>query len=357
MVILQMKQIEKNEGNTIIFPTFDLDVRKGEIVAIKCHSEAGRQLIKMVIGEVPLSNGEILLEGVPLNRHFKSLSARIGIFQLDEALYDRLTPQEYLEFFQRLYGAKGKTEGLLDKVCLAEKAKVKIMKLSYSEKKRLQLAKAVLHQPDLLLMEEPDQNMNIESKIIMQRVLADFAERGKAVLITTDNFESAISMTNTLYQLNEKGLKKIEVVEEEHKESAGTENQLAAAQEELPDEENLSFADRQIKVEKIPAKMNEKIVLFDPTEIIFVESNEGVAQLHVNGEVFPCSATLNELSERLQPFGFFRCHRSYIVNLQRVREVIPWTRNSYSLILEDSKKTAIPLSKGKLNELKNIMGI
>lgn len=122
-------------------------------------------------------------------------------------------------------------------------------------------------------------------------------------------------------------------------------------------EEKATVIRRPLRFEKIPAKVNEKIILFDPTEIVLVESNEGISNLHVNGEVFPCSITLNDLSERLQPFGFFRCHRSYIVNLQKVREVITWTRNSYSLILEDSKKSSVPLSKGKLNELKNIIGI
>ena len=66
---------------------------------------------------------------------------------------------------------------------------------------------------------------------------------------------------------------------------------------------------------------------------------------------------LNELEERLQHFGFFRCHRSYIVNLQKVREVITWTRNSYSLILDDEKKSNIPLSKSKMAELKAMLGL
>ncbi|MBP1084017.1 MULTISPECIES: LytTR family DNA-binding domain-containing protein [Bacillus] len=114
---------------------------------------------------------------------------------------------------------------------------------------------------------------------------------------------------------------------------------------------------RPLRFEKIPAKVDDKIILFDPTEIVFVEGNEGISHLHVNGEVFPCSITLNDLFGRLQSFGFFRCHRSYIVNLQKVREVITWTRNSYCLILEDSKKSSVPLSKGKLNELKVILGI
>lgn len=66
-----------------------------------------------------------------------------------------------------------------------------------------------MHHPDLLLMEEPDQNIDLESKIIMQRVLEEFKRQGKAVLITTNNFESAISMTNTVYRLNDEGLKKL----------------------------------------------------------------------------------------------------------------------------------------------------
>jgi ABC-2 type transport system ATP-binding protein len=110
-------------------------------------------------------------------------------------------------------------------------------------------------------------------------------------------------------------------------------------------------------MEKIPAKINDKIILFDPLEINFIESNEGVSQLHVRKEVFPCTLTLNELEEKLKAFGFFRCHRSYIVNLQRVREVITWTRNSFSLVLDDELKSSIPLSKGKFDELKYILGI
>ncbi|MFL0364373.1 LytTR family transcriptional regulator DNA-binding domain-containing protein [Pseudobacillus sp. 179-B 2D1 NHS] len=371
MSILQISEIEMNKGNTIIFPKIHLVVQKGESVAIQCNSEVGKQLINMIIGQAPLSNGEILLEGLPLTHDFKSIAKRIGIFLLDEALYDRLTPKEYLNFFKKLYNVEVEIGGLLHKVSLIKKEKIKIINLSYSEKKRLQLARAILHQPDLLLMEEPDQNIDIESKIILQRVIEDFTEQGKSVLITTNNFESAISITNHLYRLNEQGLKKIEVIEEENKEAPSSlqeddsmdlqkmdeETALSLPNDTEQSEEEKTSVRKQLRIEKIPAKMNEKIVLFDPTEIVFVESNEGMSQLHVNGEVFPCSITLNELSDRLQPFGFFRCHRSYIVNLQRVREVITWTRNSYSLILEDSQKSSIPLSKGKLNELKDIIGI
>ena len=60
---------------------------------------------------------------------------------------------------------------------------------------------------------------------------------------------------------------------------------------------------------------------------------------------FVCALTLSELEVRLTGFGFFRCHRSYLVNLQRVREVITWTRNSFSLILDDERKVQFRFRK------------
>lgn len=63
-----------------------------------------------------------------------------------------------------------------------------------------------------------------------------------------------------------------------------------------------------------------------------------MTHIHVREGDFVCTLTLSELEARLTGFGFFRCHRSYLVNLQRVREVITWTRNSFSLILDDERK-------------------
>ncbi|WP_240613564.1 LytTR family DNA-binding domain-containing protein [Pueribacillus theae] len=198
--------------------------------------------------------------------------------------------------------------------------------------------------------------MDIESIFIIQNIISTLTKQGKALLIMTGNLENAIMMSSNVYRLNADGLKKIDIVEDEdnqeekHEKTIKEEKTLNEENEEDPP---LNLA--QFRFEKIPVKFDDKIILLDPTEIDFIESSEGVSNVHVKGEVFPCSYTLNQLFDRLYPFGFFRSHRSYIVNLQKVREVITWTRNSYSLILDDSKKSSVPLSKGKLNELKEII--
>jgi len=62
---------------------------------------------------------------------------------------------------------------------------------------------------------------------------------------------------------------------------------------------------------------------------------------------------LRRLAERLEPWGFFRCHRAYVVNLGHIRSVIPWTRNAYSLLLEGNRE--IPLSKHRVTALRRVL--
>lgn len=349
--VLSVNQLEKRTGNITLFPQIDFEVKNGETVAIQCNVEISSQLINILIGKLPASGGEVTFFGEKYDS-FKKLCKRIGIVLLNDSLYDRLTPFDYLSFYKRLYEVKTDVNFLLQKIGLLKK--VRIEKLSFSEKKRLQIARAMIHDPELLIIEEPFQNVDIESHYIIQHLISEFIQQGRAVLITTSNLENAISITNEVYILNGDGLKKIAVLEEEENEEKVLDFKH---EEESKEEKDLQTRQLPFRFEKIPAKVNEKIILLDPTEIDYIESNDGVSHLHVKGEIFPCTYSLNELFERLYLFGFFRCHRSYIVNLQKVREVITWTRNSYSLILEDGKKSSVPLSKGKLSELKEIIGM
>ena len=78
----------------------------------------------------------------------------------------------------------------------------------------------------------------------------------------------------------------------------------------------------------------------------------GRTALSVRGEEYACALTLEELSVRLERYGFFRCHRSYLVNMQKVQEVVRWTRNSYALRLENGPESGVPLSKGRIDAMR-----
>jgi ABC-2 type transport system ATP-binding protein len=112
-----------------------------------------------------------------------------------------------------------------------------------------------------------------------------------------------------------------------------------------------------ITLQKISTKRKDKVILFDPPEIDYIESLDGSILVHAGGENYDCALTLTELEQKLLSFGFFRCHRSYIVNLQKVREIITWTKNSYSLRLHTGKDDVVPLSRSKLQELKALLNL
>src|SRR5699024_1672793 len=238
-----------------------------------------------------------------------------------EGLYERLTVLDHFKFYQSLYRSDHSLEYILNVTQLHEVKYKKVKRLSFSEKKRIQFARMLFHSPPLFIFEEPDLNIDVETKRIFLNITRKLQEEGKSVLILTGNMESALTATDDVYRLDETGLHTIETASKE-------ENMEAAASEEEKEVPSFQFS-------KIPAKVNEKIILFDPSEIDYIESHAGQSNVCLNGEFFPTAFTLAELEKKLKPEGFFRCHRSYIVNLQKVKEVITWTRNSFSLILND----------------------
>lgn len=376
MTILEFQNLSKNRGNRALFAPIHMQVNSGQCCVIQCNNEIGNLLIHLIIGQIPASEGAIYFQGnIVDSKTFSTMTSQIGIGLLNDGLYDRLTVKQYLHFFQQLYGVSGLIDRVIEMLGLIDKKNVRISKLTYSEQRRLQIARILVHDPVLIILEEPEQNVDLESCILIRSAIAKLRDVGKAILITTAFLENAVSITNDVYRLNEHGLKKLEL-QDEQEEVPQVE---AAATVELPAQEPIEPTVIQVsdqadsdehqpvetiaiesfspmRMEKIPAKVNDKIILFDPTEIDFIESSEGVSTLHVGDASYPCAFTLNDLDNKLRLFGFFRCHRSYIVNLQKVREVITWTRNSYSLILDNTSKSSIPLSKGKFDEMKQILG-
>jgi ABC-2 type transport system ATP-binding protein len=102
--------------------------------------------------------------------------------------------------------------------------------------------------------------------------------------------------------------------------------------------------------------MEGRVVLVNPADILYADAEGGRAYLQTSEGRLPTQFTLAELNERLARSGFFRAHRGYLVNLQHVKEVIPFTRNSFSLRLDDGDNTEIPLSKSAAAELKDLLG-
>ncbi|MFF2797372.1 LytTR family transcriptional regulator DNA-binding domain-containing protein [Lysinibacillus xylanilyticus] len=305
------------EGGNVIYPNFHLSMQPGIIIGIHTDVSKIHTLIQWFSKQ---SN---------TYTHFR-----------ENALYERLTVREYIKFCLKLFNTSSENmEDLLKLFALTEQKNTKISKLSNGEKQRLKLIHTYLNQAQIHVLEEPFQNLDEFSKQKVIQLLDTLQKQNKTVVLLSNNFEDLIISSTEIHRLDTMGLHALDVKEDET-ESAS------------PSQENVP-----IRLDKIPTKKNDKIILFNPPEIDYIESVEGVVSLYVTGEAYPCTLSLNELEQKLTPFGFFRSHRSYIVNLQKVREIITWTRNSYSLALNSNEKTIVPLSKNKLADLKEILGI
>jgi len=194
------------------------------------------------------------------------------------------------------------------------------------------------HQPTIVL-EEPYFYLEEQDRRQFKRILDDLSKE-KQILILTSNLEDALISCDSIYRLNEYGFHPLDI-----RDSEGDKQEV---QEQ--DQANITL-------QKISTKRKDKVILFNPPEVDYIESMNGSILVHVGGEHYDCSLTLTELEQRLINFGFYRCHRSYIVNLQKVREIITWTKNSYSLRLNTGKDAVVPLSRSKLQELKTLLNI
>lgn len=108
---------------------------------------------------------------------------------------------------------------------------------------------------------------------------------------------------------------------------------------------------------KIPLYYGERIIPVSSQKIIFAKCESGEIFVQTTDEKFRSKLPMNEFEQRLSKYGFMRVHRSYIVNLNHVLEIIPWFNGSYKLIMNDREKTEILVSRYNVKNLKKHFGL
>ncbi|WP_040983361.1 response regulator transcription factor [Oceanobacillus jeddahense] len=349
--MLSISGMEYRQGDQTLFPKIDIEVKAGEIKAIQSTVNIRSVLLQMITGKENVRSGTIQIQHQTLQEDKQNYFSYLGICWYEEGIYERMQVQEYLKFIGSLYRRKVSVKEVLLQIQLEEKARWKMHQLNRSEKRRVQFGRILMQEAEVVIFEEPEVNMDLETKRVLHQFVEFLQNHQKAVLILTTSTESAITIADTVYRLDEQGIKQMEVEAEENERLTSLETDTEETEEEAVQ------VKQAFQINKISAKVEDKIILFDPQEIDYIESQDGQSYLYTRGEGFPTGLTLKELEQRLSHQGFFRCHRSYIVNLQKIREVITWTRNSYSLSLVDKKSSEVPLSKSKLIELKELLGV
>lgn len=329
--MIALERVQKVVGQQTALTIDHLLVEPGEIAAIVGPSGSGKDvLLTLLTGQAQPSSGRVRVADCDPATEQQLFSRRVGVLFAEDALYTTRSPRGNLAFHARLRGLPGdRVDEVLASVGLADHGRAKYQQLSSGLRRRLAYGVAILHQPSVLLLVEPFARCDEASLSLLSRLIGQHTADGGTALILADTDSHLDRLADTIYELDH--------------------GQIVAQRrpQEEPADAALPF--------KIPVKLEGRVALVNPADILYVVVEDGRAYLQTQAERLPTQFTLTELEERLARSGFFRAHRAYLVNLQHVTEVIPYTRSSYSLRLDDAQGSKIPLSRDAARELRDLL--
>ncbi|HEX8641303.1 MAG TPA: ABC transporter ATP-binding protein [Allosphingosinicella sp.] len=184
----------------------DLDIRKGEIFALLGPNGAGKTtLISIVCGIVTPSAGTVLVEGEDHQRHYRAARRKIGLVpqELHTDAFESVWAT--VNFSRGLFGCPpgpAHVEKVLKDLSLWDKRKAKIMELSGGMKRRVMIAKALSHEPEILFLDEPTAGVDVELRRDMWELVRRLREGGVTIILTTHYIEEAEEMADRVGVIN-----------------------------------------------------------------------------------------------------------------------------------------------------------
>jgi linearmycin/streptolysin S transport system ATP-binding protein len=195
--MLEVKSLRKTFGSTVAVDGVSLRAESGETIGLLGPNGAGKTTtVSMIAGLLRPDSGEVLIGGRPMRGDTDPLKHKIGLVPQDLALYDELPAISNLKFFGALYGLHGAAaqkamDTALDLVGLKDRARDRVSSFSGGMKRRLNLAAALLHDPQILLLDEPTVGVDPQSRNAIFDNLETLKRRGKTLLYTTHYMEEA----------------------------------------------------------------------------------------------------------------------------------------------------------------------
>ncbi|WP_339148127.1 MULTISPECIES: heme ABC exporter ATP-binding protein CcmA [unclassified Sutcliffiella] len=193
--VCNVSQLSISFGNTDVIKNISLSIEKGEIFGFLGPSGAGKTtLVKAIAGLQRIYNGEVEVLGVKMPS--LSLSERIGYMAQSDALYQDLTALENLQFFATLYNMKTterkqRITDVMELVNLQEHLHKPVQQFSGGMKRRLSLAISLLHNPEILILDEPTVGIDPLLRKSIWEELRKLSEKGTTVLVTTHVMDEA----------------------------------------------------------------------------------------------------------------------------------------------------------------------
>jgi heme exporter protein A len=195
---IEIKGLGKAFGRTPVLRELDLEVPWGEVLTILGPNGSGKTtLVKIIATLTKPDKGIVRVAGLDLRRAGQTIRRVIGVVTHDPLLYDDLTGYENLRFSARMFGLDRIEERIAsaaERMGVSARAHQRVGAMSHGMKKRVSISRALLHDPLVLVMDEPESGLDQEALAMLEEVVSDRSVPTRTVLMTTHNLERGLAL-------------------------------------------------------------------------------------------------------------------------------------------------------------------
>lgn len=208
MHILEVQNLRKNYSGTYVLNNINLFVDKPQIIGYIGPNGAGKSTtIKILTGLIDDFEGDVSVLGMDIRKDALAIKQRIGYIPENAALYEVLTPLEYLRFTGRLYQLTDKTIEqksweLLRLFDLGDKAHTRMNNFSKGMKQKVLLISGLMHNPDIIFLDEPLSGLDANAVILVKEILAQLKEAGKTLFYSSHIMDVVEKISDRIIIIN-----------------------------------------------------------------------------------------------------------------------------------------------------------
>ena len=220
--MIEIKNLTKKFGDVVAVRKLDLKVKKGELFVLLGPNGAGKTTtIKLITGLLRPTEGEIWVGGYSVEREYMMAKRIIGYIPDTPYLYEKLSAREFLNFIQDIYEVEGrnKVEELLELFHLQDEADRLIEEYSHGMKQKVAIASALIHNPKVLIIDEPLVGLDPRSARLLKDILRENVRNGMTVFLSTHTLPLAEELSHRIGIINESRLIAVGTLEELRKQA------------------------------------------------------------------------------------------------------------------------------------------
>lgn len=200
--LIKFSKVNKKYGHIHALKDVSVSFEKGEFISVFGPNGAGKStFLKLLCTMTSPSSGDILYEGTPLKKLKDDFRSRFGVISHQPFLYSELTAMENLRFYAKLYGVKEideRIKELLSKVELYKRRNDKVRGYSRGMLQRLSITRALLHNPDIVVLDEPYTGLDTHASDILTRILVELFDNKHTIIMVTHNIKQGYDASSRL---------------------------------------------------------------------------------------------------------------------------------------------------------------